>query len=95
MAGFVELLPLLVSAIVIWLIIGWTDQFVRPMAFVSGNPWDVPGIAVVAAVIIFYLVGLVVSTRIGKTIMDRQHDILHRVPIVTPYMGLRTKRPLP
>ena len=41
--GFVELLPLLVSAIVIWFIIGWADQFVRPMAFVSRKPWDIPG----------------------------------------------------
>ena len=88
LGGFVELSPLLVSAIVIWLIIGWTDQFVRPMAFVSGNPWDVPGIGVVAAVIIFYLVGLVVSTRIGKTIMDRNHDVLHHVPIVKPIYGV-------
>ena len=88
LGGFVELLPLLVSAIVIWLIIGWTDQFVRPMAFVSGNPWDVPGIGVVAAVIIFYLVGLVVSTKIGKTIMDRNHDVLHHVPIVKPIYGV-------
>ena len=88
LGGFMELVPLLVSAIVIWFVIGWADQFVRPMAFVSGKPWDVPGIGVVAAVIIFYLVGLVVSTRIGKIIMDRKHDVLHRVPIVKTIYGV-------
>ena len=88
LGGFMELVPLLVSAIVIWFIVGWADQFVRPMAFVSGKPWDLPGIGVVAAVVIFYLVGLVVSTRIGKTIMDRKHDILHRVPIVKTIYGV-------
>ena len=29
LGGFMELVPLLVSAIVIWFIIGWADQFVR------------------------------------------------------------------
>ena len=88
LGGFMELVPLLVSAIVIWFIIGWADQFVRPMAFVSEKPWDVPGIGVVAAVIIFYLVGLGVSTRIGKIIMDRKHDVLHRIPIVKTIYGV-------
>ena len=88
LVGFMELVPLLVSEIVIWFVIGWTDQFVRPMSFVSEKPWDVPGIGVVAAVIIFYLVGLVVSTRIGKTIMDREHDVLHRIPIVKTIYGV-------
>ena len=88
MGGFMELVPWLVSAIVIWFVIEWADQFVRPMAFVSGKPWDLPGIGVVAAVVIFYLVGLVVSTRIGKTIMDRKRDILHRVPIVKTIYGV-------
>ena len=88
LGGFMELVPWLVSAIVIWFVIEWADQFVRPMAFVSGKPWDLPGIGVVAAVVIFYLVGLVVSTRIGKTIMDRKHDILHRVPIVKTIYGV-------
>ena len=88
LGGFMELVPLLVSAIVIWFVIGWADQFVRPMAFVSERPWDLPGIGVVAAVVIFYLVGLVVSTRIGKIIMDRKHDVLHRVPIVKTIYGV-------
>ena len=52
------------------------------------SPGTLPGIGVVAAVIIFYLVGLVVSTRIGKIIMDRKHDILHRVPIVKTIYGV-------
>ena len=88
LGGFMELVPLLVSAIVIWFVIGWADQFVRPMAFVAGKPWDLPGIGIVAAVIIFYLVGVVVSTRIGKIIMDRKHDVLHRVPIVKTIYGV-------
>ena len=88
LGGFMELVPLLVSAIVIWFVVGWADQFVRPMAFVAGKPWDLPGIGIVAAVIIFYLVGVVVSTRIGKIIMDRKHDILHRVPIVKTIYGV-------
>ena len=88
LGGFMELVPLLVSAIVIWFVIGWADQFIRPMTFVAEKPWDVPGIGVVAAVVIFYLVGLVVSTRIGKIMMDRKHDVLHRVPIVKTIYGV-------
>ena len=88
LGGFMELVPLLVSAIVIWFIVGWADQFIRPMVFVSEKPWDVPGIGVVAAVVIFYLVGLTVSTRIGKIIMDRKHDVLHRIPIVKTIYGI-------
>ncbi len=82
LSGLMELVPLLVTVIVLWFIISYADQFVRPMDFVAGKPWDVPGIGIAAAIVIFYLVGVMVSTRIGKKAMDWQSAVLNRVPVV-------------
>lgn len=82
MSGLMELVPLLVTLIVLWFIISYADQFVRPMGFVAGRPWDVPGIGIVSAIVIFYIVGVLVSTRIGRKVMGWQSAALNRVPVV-------------
>ena len=88
LGGLMELVPLLVTAVVLLFIIGWADQFVRPLAFVAGRPWDFPGIGLIAAVIIFYVVGLMMSTKIGKIVMARKDDFLNLVPVVKTIYGV-------
>ena len=68
--GLMDLVPLLVTVVVLAFVIEKTDGFIRPLAFVSGQPWDFPGIGIIALIIIFYLVGLIISTRLGRTAMD-------------------------
>ena len=88
LGGLMELAPLLVSAIVLWFIVGWADQFVRPLSFVAGRPWDFPGVGLIAAVVVFYLVGLLVSTKFGKTIMAWKDNVLNLIPVVKTVYGV-------
>ena len=82
MSGLMALVPLLVTVIVLLFIIGYADRFIRPLAFVSGKPWDVPGIGIAGAVVIFYAIGLLVSTRFGRKLMDLKSAVLNKVPVV-------------
>ena len=82
MTGLMELVPLLVTLIVLWFIIGYADQFVRPMKFIADRPWDVPGIGILAAIAVFYTIGVLVSTRLGRKAMDRISDLMNQVPVV-------------
>jgi uncharacterized membrane protein len=63
-------------------VIGYADRFIRPLAFVSGKPWDFPGVGILAGIVVFYAVGLMISTRVGRKIMDWRDVVLYRVPIV-------------
>ena len=88
LSGLVELVPLLVSAVVLLFIIRWADQFVRPLTFVAGRPWDFPGIGIVVAIVIFYLVGLLISTRSGRALMSWKNAVLERIPVVKTIYGV-------
>ena len=70
LGGLMELVPLLVTMVVLVFVIEKVDSFVRPLGFVSGQPWDFPGIGIIALIVIFYVVGLIVSTRLGRIVMD-------------------------
>ena len=82
LSGFMALVPLLVTVIVLRFIISYADQFVRPIGFIAGKPWDVPGIGIGGAIVIFYAIGVLVSTRVGRNLMDWKGAFLNRVPVV-------------
>ena len=81
-------MPLLVSAVVLLFIVGWADQFIRPLTFISGRPWDFPGIGIIVGIVIFYLVGLLISTPFGRTMMTWKNAVLERIPIVQTIYGV-------
>ena len=66
LAGLVELIPLLVTVVVLVFLVGKADALVRPLAFVAGEPWDFPGIGLIVGLVLFYIVGLVLATRLGR-----------------------------
>ena len=82
LAGLLELVPLLVTIIVILFIVGRTDGYVRELPFVQGRPWDVPGIGLAALVIALYIIGLLISFRFGKWLTSLIDVVLLRVPVV-------------
>jgi uncharacterized membrane protein len=69
-------------------IIRYADQFIRPMSFVAGKPWDFPGIGLIAGVVIFYLVGLLISMKFGRTLMEWKNRGLNLVPLVKTIYGV-------
>lgn len=86
--GLMELVPLLVTILVLAFVIQKTDSFIRPLDFVAGRPWDVPGIGIIALVVIFYVVGLMVSTRLGRIALDFKSTILNGLPVVGTIYGV-------
>ena len=88
LAGLVELVPLLVTVIVILFIVNQADSFVRPMAFVRGTPWDFIGVGLIVLIVFFYIVGLAISTRLGRRAMDFMGTVLSHVPVVRTIFGV-------
>lgn len=88
LAGLMELVPLLVTIFLIAFIIGHVDDFVRPLPFVGGQPWDFPGIGLIAMVVIFYLVGLVISTAVGRRLMGWKSAALRHIPVIKTIFGV-------
>lgn len=86
--GLIELAPLLVAVLVMMFIIGYADQFVRPMKFVAGRPWDFPGIGLITMCVIFYLVGLILTTKVGKKIMLAKNAVFIRIPVFRTIYGI-------
>ena len=88
LGGLMELVPLLVTVIVIAFIIGYADRFIRPWPYIQGRPWDFPGVGLIIAIIIFYLVGLLISHRLGRTMMEWKNTILNAIPVVKTVYGV-------
>ena len=86
--GLMELVPLMVTIMVLVFVIDKTDSFIRPLGFVEGRPWDVPGIGIAVLIVIFYLVGLVISARPGRWLMDMKTTVLNGVPVVGTIYGV-------
>ena len=88
LAGLLELVPLIVTVVVLLFIIGHADAVIRPLMFVEGKPWDFPGIGLIVGAVIFYLVGLLIATRPGRKLMDLKSSVLGIVPIVKTVYGV-------
>ncbi len=88
MAGLLGLLPLLATVVVILFFVGHADSLVRPLPFVSGQPWDFPGIGIIALFFLFYFVGLIVLIPPGRKLIDALDFVLARMPIVKTIFGV-------
>ena len=69
MSGLIELVPLLVTILVLTLIVRNAGKFIGPLVFVSGQPWNFPGIGRIEAIVVFYPVGLLISTTFDRQVM--------------------------
>ena len=88
LAGLLELVPLIVTIIVLVFIIGYADNALRSLGVVEGRPWDFPGIGLIVSAVVFYLVGLLVKTPPGRKLMDLKSSVLGVVPIVKTVYGV-------
>ncbi len=78
MSGLIELVPFLVTILVLSFIVSNADKLIRPLMFVSGLPWDFPGIGLIAAIVVFYPVGLLISTTFDRQVMIWKGALLSR-----------------
>ena len=88
LTGLFELVPLIVTIVVLVVIIGYADSAVRGLPFVKDRPWDFWGVGAIVAVILFYLVGLVIATRLGRFAMNLLNTVLNHIPVVKTVLGV-------
>ena len=81
-------MPLIVTVLVLLYLINQTDAFFRELSFIDGTALDFPGIGLVILAIIFYLIGLVALTPIGRAILNFISTIMNFIPVVRTLYGV-------
>ena len=88
LSGLIDLVPILVTVAVIVFLVENTDAFVRPLPFVEGQRWDFPGIGLLVMIVLFYLIGLLISTSFGRRISGWKDNVIGIIPIVRNIFGV-------
>ena len=83
-SGFVVLIPLLVTILILQFGFVYIDRIFRGEGgLLSGTPLNFPGVGVITLAVILYGMGLVVSGRVGRRrVVQWQGAVLSRIPIV-------------
>ena len=79
-SGFLVVVPLGITFIIIRFVVIYLDDILRPA--LSDTYLDFPGIGLVILLIGLYLIGATVSARLGRRAFDVQNAVLTRVPVV-------------
>jgi len=89
LTGLVVAGPLAITAWLIWSIIDWVDNFVRPLIPPQYRPdtylpWPIPGTGLVIAFVALTLLGFLTANLVGRTLVGWGESLLSRMPIVRP-----------
>ena len=79
-SGFLVVVPLAITFIVLRIVVVFLDDILRPS--LENTYLDFPGIGLVILLIGLYLIGAIVSARLGRRAFDVQGAVLTRVPVV-------------
>jgi uncharacterized membrane protein len=89
LTGLIVAGPLTITAWLIWSLITWADDFVRPAippAYrpESYLPWPIPGTGLIVAFVALTLLGFLTANLVGRTLVELGEGVLSRMPIVRP-----------
>ena len=89
LTGLVVAGPLAITVWLIWSIITWADDFVRPLippAYrpESYLPWPIPGTGLIISFVVLTLLGFLTANLVGRTLVELGEGLLNRMPIVRP-----------
>ena len=87
LAGLMQLVPIAITGLVLSFFVSNADDMVRPLPFINGHAWDVPGIGLGAVVVILYVVGLSIATSVGRRAMGGLNVVLSKIPVVKTILG--------
>jgi len=90
--GLLVLIPLIVTAYIIYLVVSFMEGFIGPALSnifyqVFRREVYVTGMACIIFVVITYLTGLFVSNYFGRTVFSRGERLVKRIPIVKSIYG--------
>ncbi|MEJ2375505.1 MAG: DUF502 domain-containing protein [Pseudolabrys sp.] len=89
LTGLVVAGPLAVTAWLIWSVVNWADDVVRPFippAYRAETylPWPIPGTGLVIAFVALTLLGFLTANLVGRTLVELGEGLLSHMPIVRP-----------
>jgi uncharacterized membrane protein len=89
LTGLVVAGPLAITAWLIWSLINWVDNVMRPVippAYrpESYLPWPIPGTGLIIAIVGLTLLGFLTANLVGRTLVGWGEGLLGRMPIVRP-----------
>jgi uncharacterized membrane protein len=89
LTGLVVAGPLAITAWLIWSIVTWVDDSVRPLippAYrpESYLPWPIPGTGLIIAIVALTLLGFLTTNLVGRKLVELGESLLSRMPIVRP-----------
>jgi len=89
LTGLIVAGPLAITVWLIWSIITWVDDFVRPLIPPpyrpeSYLPWPIPGTGLIIAIVALTLLGFLTANLVGRTLVELGEGLLNRMPIVRP-----------
>ena len=88
LSGLFELVPLIVTVIVLVYLVNLTNDFFGNLSFIKDKPWDFPGIGLIILIVIFYLIGLLALSRIGRAALNVISAVMNLIPVVRTLYGV-------
>ena len=88
LAGLLDLVPTIVTILVVLFLVEKADALVRPLPFIREELWDFPGVGLILGVLLFYLIGLVVSTRVGMELSNWKNKLIGFIPVIRNIFGV-------
>lgn len=95
LAGLVAAAPLAITAWLMWSLITWVDDLVRPFIPLAYRPETylpvrLPGFGLIIGFVALTLLGFLTANLVGRTLVEAGEMLLERMPIVRPlYKGLK------
>jgi uncharacterized membrane protein len=89
LTGLVVAGPLAITGWLIWSVINWVDDVVRPFIPPTYRPetylpWPIPGTGLIIALVALTLLGFLTANLVGRTLVELGEGLLNRMPIVRP-----------
>src|SRR5215471_6112775 len=95
LTGLVVAGPVAITFYLVWSMVTWVDNLVRPFIPVAYRPEtylpvQVPGFGLIIAFVALTLLGFLTANLVGRTLVEAGEMILERMPVVRPiYRGLK------
>jgi uncharacterized membrane protein len=89
LTGLIVAGPLAITAWLVWTVVNWVDDVVRPFIPATYRPesylpWPIPGTGLIVAIAALTLLGFLTANLVGRTMVEFGEGLLSRMPIVRP-----------
>ena len=87
LTGFIVSAPLVITAYIVWSLIGWIDSWVKPYIPVRYSPdtylpFALPGFGLLVALFLITMIGFLTANFVGRAIVSYGEHLLDRMPLV-------------